>query len=71
MGFKTTPIEQPIRVFNVDSTQNKIGTITKKVQVMLDVQGRQMETELLVTGLGQNKVILGHKWLYEVNPDVD
>jgi hypothetical protein len=58
-------------VYNVDGTRNKIGTISEKVVVTLKVQGKNTRTELLVTGLGRKKVILGYPWLVDLNPDID
>jgi hypothetical protein len=69
--LKTTPLEDPIKVYKVDGTRNKEGTITDSVRVMLEVQGRTMRVDLLVTGLGRNKVILGLPWLEGMNPDID
>jgi hypothetical protein len=71
MGFKTLPLDEPIKVYNVDGTRNKEGTITEFVQIMMEVQGMHMRVDLLVTGLGRNKVILGIPWLGDVNPDID
>ena len=71
MKMDRTPLDAPLKVYNVDGTRNKIGTISEKVVVTLKVQGRNTRTELLVTGLGWKKVILGHPWLVELNPDID
>ena len=71
MNMERTPLETPLKVYNVDGTRNKIGTISEKVVVTLKVQGRNTRTELLVTRLGQKKVILGYPWLVELNLDID
>jgi hypothetical protein len=55
-------------VYNVDETKNKKGTIQFKVDLLLEVNRRKFGTELLVTGLGRQKVILGCPWLTEQNP---
>ena len=35
------------------------------------VDGRTLNTRLLITELGQQKIILGYPWLQEHNPDID
>ena len=37
----------------------------------MEIDGRTMDTRLLVTGLGSQKIILGFPWLNEHNPDID
>jgi len=70
-GFKLTPLAEPIRVFNVDGTLNKKGTIKHYVNLKLTIHGRKKMTRLLVTGLGKQKIILGFPWLQKHNPDID
>jgi len=65
------PLEKPITVYNVDGTENKKGTIQFKVDLPLEINRRKFRTELLVTGLGRQKVILGCPWLTEQNPIID
>ena len=42
-----------------------------KTYVKLDLDGRTTATELLVTGLGKERIILGFPWLNEHNPDIN
>jgi len=51
LEIKTLP--RPIAAFNVDGTKNKTGTITKYVNLDLDIGSRTMNTRLLVTRLGK------------------
>jgi reverse transcriptase-like protein/integrase-like protein/chromodomain-containing protein/p58 integrase-like protein len=55
----------------VDGTENKRGTIKTYVKLDLEINGRKTNTELLVTGLGKERIILGFPWLYEHNPDIN
>jgi hypothetical protein len=55
----------------VDGTKNKTGLITSFVILNLTINGKEMATELMVTGLGKQKIILGFPWLNEHNPDID
>ena len=55
----------------MDGTENKRGTITTYVNLDLEINGRKTNTELLVTGLGKERIILGFPWLNdEHNPDI-
>jgi hypothetical protein len=55
----------------VDGTKNKTGLITESVVLDLTINGKTTTTELMVTGLGKQKIILGFPWLNEHNPDID
>jgi len=70
-GLETEPLIQPIRVYNVDGTPNKRGTIRRYVDLNIEVHGRTRKERLLVTGLGKQKIILGFPWLRETNPIID
>ena len=70
-GFKVRKLETPLRAYNVDGTENKRGTITTYVNLDLEINGRKTNTDLLVTGLGKERIILGFPWLNEHNPDIN
>ena len=55
----------------MDGTENKRGTIKTYVNLDLEINGRKTSTDLLVTGLGKERIILGFPWLYEHNPDIN
>ena len=71
MGFKTHKLEKPLQAYNVDGTKNKQGMIKYYVNLNLEINERKMPTELLVTGLGKERIILGFPWLQEQNPDIN
>ena len=71
MGFKTYKLEKPLQAYNMDGTKNKRGTIKHYVNLNLEINGRKMTTELLVTGLGKERIIPGFPWLQEQNPDIN
>ena len=70
-GFCIEKLEKPITARNVDGTRNKLGTITSYVELPLKINGRTRRTRLLVTGLGNQRVILGFPWLNEQNLDIN
>ena len=62
---------EPIKVYNVDGTLNKQGTIRYYVNMNIEIHGRKRKERLLVTGLGKHKIILGLPWLRKANPIID
>jgi len=47
------PIPKRIMVYNVDGTENQDGSLDKKVTADLDVKGRKMKAQFLVTALAE------------------
>jgi Retroviral aspartyl protease len=69
--IKTKELKYPIEVFNVDGTPNKQGTITKYTWLDLTINGQTQTHNLLVTGLGKQKIILGYPWFKQTNPYIN
>ena len=70
-GLKTQLLDEPMIARNVDGTENKQGRITSFVKLDLTINGKTLNTRILITGLGKKKIILGFPWLNEHNPDID
>ena len=70
-GLETFPLKKAISVRNVDGTPNKKGTISHYAKGELEVNGRKFLTSFLITGLGEESVILGLPWLQKINPIID
>ena len=70
-GFLVGKLDRPITPRNVDGTTNKSGIITSYTDLSLTVNGRTLDTQLLITELGQQKIILGYPWLQKHNPNID
>ena len=66
-----TQLEKPIKVKNVDGTENKKGQITHFVRLNLTINDRHCNIRFLITGIGKNRLILGLPWLIRENPDID
>ena len=64
-------MKEPLVARNVDGTKNKTGMITSFVNLTLTNHGKEITTDLRVTGLGKQNIILGFPWLNEQNPDID
>jgi hypothetical protein len=62
-GFNLTKLEYPITAQNVDGTENKQGTIRYYTDLDLQVNSKTNMERFLITGLGNQKIILGLPWL--------
>ena len=69
-GFKIQQLEQPLKAFNVDGTENKHRIIKSFVDLDLAIFGKR-NTQLFVTGLRKQKIILGFPWLNKHNPEIN
>jgi hypothetical protein len=64
-------LKKPIKVYNVDGTPNKQGTITQYVELDVEIHKRKQRHRFYITGLGNHLVILGFTWLERMNPIID
>ena len=71
LGLPIQTLKRPIMARNVDGTLNKTRTITSYVDLTVKIDGRIMDIQLLVTGLGNQRIILGFPWLNEYNLDIN
>jgi hypothetical protein len=55
----------------VDGTENKQGTIQYYMDLDLHVNSKTHMERFLITGLGNQKVILGLPWLRKHNPEIN
>jgi hypothetical protein len=69
--FPIQKLDQALVAYNVDGTENKRGKITSFVKLSMTINGRTKDIQLLVTGLGKQKVILGFPWLSQENPEIN
>jgi hypothetical protein len=60
-----------IPVYNVDSTANDASTITDIANVILRYENHLQCTQLAVTHLGKQSLILGYNWLHNHNPEIN
>ena len=61
----------PLKVFNVDGTDNDGGLIKEYVEVDMFIGGHQESIRLAVTTLASSNIFLGHDWLRKHNPEID
>ena len=69
--FKVKNLKELIKVFNVDGTKNKKGTIKSYVDLEFWIEHKKFREWFYVTGLGKQKVILGFPWLNKHNLIID
>jgi hypothetical protein len=69
----TCPLTHPIPVYNVnvDGIANDAGAITDIANVVLCYQNHSERTQLAVTRLGKQSLILGYNWLRNHNPEIN
>jgi hypothetical protein len=65
------PLTKPIPVYNVDGTANDTGMITDIADVILCYEHHSECTQLAVTHLGKQSLILGYNWLQNHNPEIN
>jgi hypothetical protein len=67
----TCPLTKPILVYNVDSTANDASAITDIADVILRYDNHSERTQLAVTRLGKQSLILGYNWLRNHNLEIN
>ena len=70
-GFKLEKLKRPIKMRNVDGSNNKGGSITHEVEVNLYYRGHVERVRMDVCELGKTEVILRIPWLAAHNPDIN
>jgi len=69
--MNTWTLSHNILVFNVDSSPNEAGQISKVVDVVLRYKTHSERMLLAVSGLGKQSLILGYDWLKDHNPRIN
>ena len=67
-GLRLTKLDNPIKARNVDGTEDKQGTIRFYTDLRIKVGDRHFDERFYVTGLENQKMILGYLWLQTHNP---
>ena len=65
------PVDMPLIVHNADGSQNKHGTITHCVNLLVQIGEHRERLVFNVTRLGKKSMIIGITWFKEHNPEVD
>jgi hypothetical protein len=67
----TCPLSKLILVYNVDGTANDARAITDIANIILHYENHSEHTQLAVTHLGKQSLILGYNWLQNHNPEIN
>jgi len=70
-GMNTRTLSCNIPVFNVDSSPNETGQISKVMDIVLCYKTHSERMLLVVSRLGKQSLILGYDWLKDHNPRID
>jgi len=70
-GFKITKLEKPLKVKNVDGTENSGGNIMHQVEVNVFYKNHVERMKMDVCNLEKTEVILGMPWLQVYNPEIN
>jgi len=66
----THKLEHPIKVYNIDGSMNRGGSITE-VTLILSYQGHKEHAVLEVCDLGKSNLIIGYTWLHKHNLEIN
>jgi Retroviral aspartyl protease len=69
LGTKKLPRAR--QLFNVDGTHNQASLIEESVHLYIDRGNERIETQLHVTNLGRDRLILGYPWLEAFNLEIN
>ena len=59
----TSLLDKPKKLFNVDDTQNKAGSVTRYVDLSVTTSQEEWQMRFLVSDIGRESLILGYPWL--------
>ena len=61
-------LDKPKKLFNVDDTQNKAGSVTRYVDLSVITNQKERQMHFLVSNIGRESLILGYPWLAAFKP---
>jgi hypothetical protein len=70
-NFDINYLDEPVKAYNMDGTENKQGTINAYVNLEFTLGKQKFKEWFHVTGLGKQKIILGFPWLHKYNPIIN
>ena len=71
MGLGMKKLDNPRKIFNIDDTENKSGSITHYLDLDVRTKDIHKEMRFLVADLGQEDLILGYPWLATFEPTLN
>src|SRR6201991_3783075 len=71
MGLGLQPLDRPKKIWNIDNTENKAGSITHFTDLEVQTKGICRIMRFLVTDIGDEDLVLGYTWLATYKPQVN
>ncbi|ESK95179.1 pro-pol protein [Moniliophthora roreri MCA 2997] len=71
LGKKWISLPKKIKVFNMDGTPNKTAWISHVVELEFSITGKEFQENFMISGIGDESIILGLSWLRYHNPKID
>ncbi|ESK81723.1 reverse transcriptase-rnase h-integrase [Moniliophthora roreri MCA 2997] len=71
LGKRWIQLPEKIRVFNVDGMANKTAWITHVVELEFRIAGKEFRENFMISGIGDEEMILGLPWLWYHNPQIN
>ena len=68
LGLSMTPLDKPKRIYNIDNTSNKAGSITHSLELKVTTKEIDKVMRFLVTDIGNEDLLLGYPWLATFEP---
>ena len=68
LGLPMTPLEKPKRIYNINNTSNKVGSITHSLELKVTTKGIDKVMRFLVTDISNEDILLGYPWLATFEP---
>ena len=60
--------EKPKKIFNIDNTENKSGSITHYIDLKVQTKGVVKDMRFLIADIGTENLLLGYPWLAAFEP---
>ena len=64
----TSLLDKPKKLFNVDNTQNKAGSVTRYIDLSVTTNQNEQQMRFLVSDIRRESLILGYPWLAAFEP---
>ena len=71
LGIGRRAMKVPRRVFNINGTENKCGTLTHYCLLRVKKGDKNLLQRFYITSLGTDCAILGYPWPRDFNPNID
>ncbi len=71
LGIPIRRLPYERKLFNVDGTPNKAGTLKYYVDMSTRTGGKRTRLWYFLTDLGENQAILGYLWFASAQPKID